>query len=232
MEATLCLPHEGPHIPSPKEVLQGIKKTFKACSHAYNSFVNKYERKKKFFIYIQETLKEFHPLIESLDSYDVELLSPADQQILRDISRTSNGLLLLLERIYKDSRKHKFLTSAQNKWLKDIRKKLLHKVCFLNQSFARMQDFDLDSSMLSFKLNGRTLVIPLHIAITQDLEGWHVACLEFPQIYGFGDTQEEAVAMFDRESYSLYEELNGEEPLSRELEEVRNMLDRIYNDEK
>lgn len=51
------------------------------------------------------------------------------------------------------------------------------------------------------------LDVPLRLVMEDDDGGKHVCCLELPMLYGFGDSEEEALAMLDRDILSLLDDL-------------------------
>lgn len=71
---------------------------------------------------------------------------------------------------------------------------------------SKLADSTDSSPQLKYDIAGKKLITPLHIFIEDDDTGKHIDCREFPMLYGFGETEEEAIEMLDREILSLCED--------------------------
>ena len=55
--------------------------------------------------------------------------------------------------------------------------------------------------------NTHAILSHINIVVTPDDDAYHASCREIPQLYGAGDTPEEAAAMLRREIISLRNDL-------------------------
>ncbi|MCR5813473.1 MAG: hypothetical protein K6G15_03125 [Desulfovibrio sp.] len=97
---------------------------------------------------------------------------------------------------------------------------------------AEEEHFSLKGSMLNNSVQGYKLTASIRVHVEDDDTGKHASCLEIPQVYGFGETESEALAMLEREILSLYEDLQEDVPLSEEYRLLREQLDALFNNEK
>lgn len=102
----------------------------------------------------------------------------------------------------------------------------------LEALLARHTDFSFKDAVLKNRIGTNFIRTPLRILLEDDDTGVHVSCFELPQVYGFGETEDEALAMLDREIVSLNEDLHDGSALSTEFELVRTLLDMVFRNEK
>lgn len=82
------------------------------------------------------------------------------------------------------------------------------------------------------EINGVTLTMPLRLIIENDADGKHVSCLELPQLYGFGDTEREAIEMLEREILSLRDDVKNSPNVSDEYRYAADLIDLALLNEK
>lgn len=69
----------------------------------------------------------------------------------------------------------------------------------------------------------------LTIDITEEDLGCTATCQEIPQLYGYGQTPDEARAMFWREVQSMWEDLNKPEEFRQEFMELKEKLRHVIS---
>lgn len=68
----------------------------------------------------------------------------------------------------------------------------------------------------------------LQIHIENDGVGKHASCISLPQLYGYGNTEQEAVSMLKREMLSLREEVKNSQNVAEEYRQAVNMIDAVW----
>lgn len=126
----------------------------------------------------------------------------------------------------------KILTGSQFKQLKGQVRAFEAATRKFDRLLAEKIQFPLDIAYPLIFVDTHMLSAPLRIFIDDDDTGKHVSCFEIPQIYGFGETADEAVRMLNREILSMYADLCEDSPVSSEYEALKCFLDLVLCHEK
>lgn len=97
---------------------------------------------------------------------------------------------------------------------------------------AHETDFALAISRPYYAIHGRELRDPLTVSLISEELGYTVNCLELPQIYGYGETEEEAFTMFEDEVASMKKDLEEATELTYENFCLYLMLKKVFKNEK
>ncbi len=136
------------------------------------------------------------------------------------------GLTQLLFEASSLLRKNQYAKlKKQSKILSDYQKEF-------DTLLAQKINFSLKDAVLKNRIGTTFIQAPLRILLEDDDTGVHVSCFELPQVYGFGETEDEALAMLDREIISLNKDLHDGSKISREFEIVKTLLDMVFRNEK
>lgn len=102
----------------------------------------------------------------------------------------------------------------------------------LDLCLAKKANFPITDASLKNCIGHREISAPLRILIEDDDTGKHISCFELPQVYGFGETEKEALEMLDREIVSLYADLQEGIAVSKEYEVLKIFLDMVFCNEE
>lgn len=231
MEATLSFPQ-----PTSLDIIQRFGDTFSSVTNLWKKLAERTVRKQKVRQSVDHILNETEEICTALplvlNLFRVEKHSPISFQaqinivwIIRDIH-----FLLGVTRLWFEALP--ILRKNQYAGLKRQLKTLAGYQKELDLLLAQKADFSLKNGVLKNRIGTNSIRMPLRILLEDDDTGVHVSCFELPQVYGFGETEEEALAMLDREIVSLNAELHDGSELSTEFELVRDLLDMVLGNEK
>ena len=119
------------------------------------------------------------------------------------------------------------LNSKQYKLLKSYIKFYGNAADDTKQNIISNIDYNFEKSQYVYNINKYKLFVPLSISVVPDDTGFHVSCFETPQIYGFGETTEEAIEMYEREILSMQDDLNSDMQFSQEYINLKFLLNAI-----
>lgn len=74
------------------------------------------------------------------------------------------------------------------------------------------------------QLEGRELLLPFTVSLEPDDDGFLAKCFEVPQVYGFGETRNEALSMLERELVSLNRDLQEDDAFAPEFLSLKKMF--------
>jgi hypothetical protein len=80
------------------------------------------------------------------------------------------------------------------------------------------------------EIGGLGLTRPLAVVVEPDEDGFIARSPPLPQLYGAGDSQEEALEMFEREVLSLRADLQSDREFSDGWTEVAELLAELFGD--
>lgn len=80
------------------------------------------------------------------------------------------------------------------------------------------------------EMGGQRLTRPFAAVVEPDEDGFLAASTRLPQLYGAGDSQDEALQMLEREVLSLRADLRGDREFSEEWDDVRDFLAELFDD--
>lgn len=174
-------------------------------------------------------LDDISPLIENLPMLDkiisCDSASAETNQMKLGIDFMLRDIFSMLAIVQTKVRALKILNSSQYKRLKNYMLNL-RKACDSIDNFLISRS---DSPNLTprhkTRIGSVELFTPLRIFIDDDDSGKYVSCLELPQIYGFGETEEEALAMLDREILSLMDDVRNADNIAEEYKIAAELIE-------
>ena len=179
-----------------------------------------------------ETIQDLHDRFQHLSMWlRNECHSPAKRQGELALLTTLRGV----QRLLSDMEVSEFVNIVTPNQIDGIARLigLYAQTGALYEAYlAEQEHFPLEGSFLYTSVQGRELAVPIRVYVEDDDTGKHASCLEIPQVYGFGETEGEALSMLDREILSLYDDIREDVPLSEEYSLLRQQLDELFNDEK
>lgn len=231
MEATLSFSQ-----PTSLDILQRFGDTLSAITNVWKNIAERAARKQKIRQSVDQMLDEtgkicsvlplFQTLVQAEKHSPISFQAQANTLwVIRDIY----AILSITRRWFEDS---PILRKNQFAELKKQSKILLAYQKELDILLAQKVDFSLENAVPKPRIGSKNIQTPLRILLEDDDTGVHVSCFELPQVYGFGETEEEALAMLDREIISLNEDLHDGSELSTEFELVRDLLGMVLGNEK
>lgn len=173
-------------------------------------------------------LSEF--LLNGSQSYDVLQARICLFYALKTYVRVFNNI-----KIYEPSRH--ILNSRSFKKLKAFGRYFSTLAQKAAVRIAHETDFALAISKPYYTIHGRELRDPLTVSVISEDLGHTVNCLELPQIYGYGETEEEAFTMFEDEVASMKKDLEEATELTYDELTYENfclylILKKVFRNEK
>ena len=231
MEGTLSLSQ-----PTSLDITQRFEGSFSSVADVWKNLAELMVRKQKVRQSVDQILLEVEKICDVLpfvsDLFQAEEYSPVYFQaqvtnvwIIREVYFLL-GLIQLLFEASSLLRKDQYAKlKKQSKILSDYQKEF-------DTLLAQKINFSLKDAVLKNRIGETFIQAPLRILLEDDDTGVHVSCFELPQVYGFGETEDEALAMLDREIISLNKDLHDGGKISREFELVKILLDMVFRNEK
>lgn len=132
-------------------------------------------------------------------------------QVLNSIIQKNNNLLFFSEEMVQ-------IVNA-------LQKALHSNIGAIMPHIANKTDFDNGVEVYGIQsINGLGLKSAFLGNIDQDGDGFIAKCFEVPQVYGYGDSKDEARASLERELSSIYTDLMEDDNFSSDLIELKSLL--------
>lgn len=184
-----------------------------------------------------ENIDNVYPYIQKLnDNFKNFNLSSAERQISLIILSTSRIFQCILSDILLNLNNFGEVGYSVKQEQIDRIKKMIEMYTQTCEEFesviADSMNFTLDNSKLENFLHDRKLTSPIRICIEDDDTGKFASCLEIPQVYGFGETEDEALQMLYREIFSIYSDMQEDLQFSDEYQLLKHHLDLLLGNEK
>jgi predicted RNase H-like HicB family nuclease len=115
------------------------------------------------------------------------------------------------------------MLSGYQQWTSSSRV-AVDKVALLQQSEARRRVED--TAIHLHRIGRLNFFSPLSVLVARDGDGYLAKAPDLPEVYGCGDTAQEAVEMLQEEIVSLYDDLRGDDEFTPDWDAVREFFKR------
>lgn len=225
------------YTPSAFEAFQaGMERILSGVDRAARVVVKDIKDRRELRAFVGRRLESNQSLLKNI-SLVIDIIedvqnSPSVDQGGRFLAWVICGLILNVEQFYQTVKGDRYLTGQQFRQLKQDIQSFKEAAMVVEKMLAEKISFPIDEAEYLYAVAGKKLTTPLRIFFEDDDTGFHVSCFELPQLYGFGETKDEAREMLDREICSLYKDIKDDTHLSDEFVVVRNLLTQMFSNEQ
>lgn len=214
-------------LPSFPDFMESLRRLASAIKNLMDAFREASERK-RLRAKTVEFLDVTAPLIDRLPALAKFVSirqSAATTQMQLDIDFMLRDLLSMLDILHAMVRNRKVLAHDEYKKLKFYLSSLRKTGNAIDKMLIARSGCPNGVTVEKFSIGEIALRTPIRVFIEDDDTGKYVSCLEIPQLYGFGETEAEALDMLDREILSLREDVKDSDNVADEYKYACDLID-------